>query len=414
LIVASRWALQRDVLGAPVRILTINNDITDRKEAEAERILLTERLSLATAVAKVGVWEWEIASNKLTWDATMFDIYGIPPAVSMPYTKWSAAVHPDDLPAVEAALQTMVDQKGQGSADFRIILANGSVRHVSAVMGVVLDACGNVNRLIGVNMDTTQRHEIDRIKGEFIATVSHELRTPLTSIRGSLGLVAGGAAGILPEKAAHMVDIAYQNTARLTLIINDILDVEKIDCGKMTLELANHSLAALVEQAVEENLGFAQSYRVRFVLPMPLPDVTVKVDAGRTLQVLANILSNAVKFSPTEGSVEIGMAVDGANVRVSVTDHGPGVPASFQDRIFERFSQADCSDSRRKGGTGLGLTISKALIEQMGGTIAYKTAAGIATTFFFELPVGLKDQSASPLTGAVQPPAISAIAGPTA
>src|SRR6202022_4324911 len=136
-----------------------------------------------------------------------------------------------------------------------------------------------------------------------------------------------------------------------------------------------------------ENLGFAQSYQVHFVFPRALPNVMARVDANRVLQVLANILSNAAKYSPAEASVEIGMAVDGATVRISVTDHGPGIPASFRHRIFERFSQADGSDSRQKGGTGLGLTISKALIEQMGGTIGYESNAGIATTFFFELPV---------------------------
>jgi signal transduction histidine kinase len=237
------------------------------------------------------------------------------------------------------------------------------------------------------SQDITARKEIDRIKSEFIATVSHELRTPLTSIQGSLGLVAAGAAGPLPEKAAHLIDVAYSNAGRLTLIINDILDVEKIDGGKMTLELANHSLAALVERAVEENLGFAQRYQVQFVFPTALPSVIARVDANRLLQVLANLLSNAAKYSPAEASVEIGMAVNGASVRISVTDHGPGVPASFRHRIFERFSQADGSDSRQKGGTGLGLTISRALIEQMGGTVGYESNANIATTFFFELPV---------------------------
>jgi PAS domain S-box-containing protein len=514
LIVASRWALHRDSDGAPVRVLTINNDITHRKEADAERFLLTERLSLATAVAKVGVWEWELASDMLTWDATMFDIYCIPPVVSIPYARWSAMVHPEDLAAAEAKLETVIQQNGQGSGEYRIILADGSVRHISSVKGVVLDSAGEVIRLIGVNMDITDRKrleediraseetfraamehasigmalvepggrwlkvnsaicemlgftdiellrtdyqslthtddleadleivrqmlagtihtyqiekryrrkdghfiwallnaslvrnadaspryfvlqsqditarkEVDRIKSEFIATVSHELRTPLTSIQGSLGLVAAGAAGPLPEKAAHLIDVAYSNAGRLNLIINDILDVEKIDCGKMTLDLANHSLAALVEKAVEENRGYAQSYQVRFVFPMALPNVMARVDPSRILQVLANILSNAAKYSPAEGSVEIGMTVDGATARISVTDHGPGIPASFRHRIFERFSQADGSDSRQKGGTGLGLTISKALVEQMGGTIGYESNAGIATTFFFELPV---------------------------
>jgi PAS domain S-box-containing protein len=386
-VVASRWALQRDSDAAPARVLTINTDITKRKEAEAERWLLTERLSLATAVAMVGVWELELLSNTLTWDTTMSNIYGIPPSASLPYDKWTGAVHPDDLPAAETALRNVIEQKGQGSCEFRIVLANGAVKHVAAVQGVVLDSSGSVLRVIGVNMDITERKELDRVKSEFIATVSHELRTPLTSIRGSLGLVNGGAAGVLPKEAARLIDVAYRNTDRLTLIVNDILDAERLGCGQMSLELTRHSLAALVEQAVEENRGYSRSYQVRFVILAPLPKVMVMADANRILQVLANFLSNAAKFSPAEATVDIGMAVDGTNVRVSVTDHGPGVPAAFRDRIFERFSQADNSDSRRKGGTGLGLTIAKALIERMQGTIGYTTQAGFGTTFFFDLPV---------------------------
>jgi len=329
----------------------------------------------------------DLLSNVLTWDATMSDIYGIAPTASIPYGQWAGAVHPDDLPAAENALRSVIEQKGQGSCEFRIVLGDRAVKHVAAVQGVVLDSSGKALRVIGVNMDISERKELDRIKSEFIATVSHELRTPLTSIRGSLGLVSGGAAGVLPEQAARLVDVAYRNTDRLTRIVNDILDAEKLGCGQMSLELTRQSLAALVEQAVEENHGYSRSYQVRFVILAPLPQAMVMVDANRILQVLANFLSNAAKFSPADATVDIGMAVDGTNVRVSVTDHGPGVPAAFRDRIFERFSQADNSDSRRKGGTGLGLTIAKALIERMQGTIGYTTHAGSGTTFFFDLPV---------------------------
>jgi signal transduction histidine kinase len=235
--------------------------------------------------------------------------------------------------------------------------------------------------------DITARRQVDRMKSEFIATVSHELRTPLTSIRGSLGLIRGGAAGTLPEKAARLIEVAYQNSNRLALIVDDILNMEQIDCGKMSLEPSNQLLSPLVEQAVEENLGFALSYRVSLLIITPLPQVMAKVDANRVLQVMANLLSNAVKFSPAEASVEIGMAAAGGSVRISVTDHGPGIPSSFRDRIFQKFSQADGSDSRQKGGTGLGLTIAKALIERMGGTIDYNSDPGITTTFIVELPV---------------------------
>ena len=386
-VVASRWALQRDSDAAPARVLTINTDITHRKEAEAERWLLTERLSLATAVAKVGVWELELLNNTLTWDATMSNTYGIAPGAAIPYEKWTGAVHPDDLPAAETALRNVIEQKGQGSGEFRIVLANGAVRHVAVVQGVVLDTSGEVLRVIGVNMDITERKELDRVKSEFIATVSHELRTPLTSIRGSLGLVNGGAAGVLPEEAARLVAVAYRNTDRLTRIVDDILDAEKLGCGQMSLELTRQSLTALVEEAIEENHGYSRSYKVHFATNEPLPEVMVMVDANRILQVLANFLSNAAKFSPAEATVDVGMVVDGTNVRVSVTDHGPGVPAAFRDHVFERFSQADNSDSRRKGGTGLGLTIAKALIERMQGTIDFTTHPGLGTTFFFDLPV---------------------------
>ena len=214
--------MQRDADGAPVRILTINNDITDRKQADAERLLLTERLSLATAVAKVGVWEWDLASNTLTWDATMFDIYGFPPVVPMPYEQWSAAVHPEDLPAVEATLQKAIDEKGQGSAEYRIILPDGSVRNISAVERVVLDERANVSRVIGVNMDVTERKEAEealeqsrqdqmRFKDEFLSHVSHELRSPLTAIKQFTTILLGGLAGELNKEQREYQQIVLKN-----------------------------------------------------------------------------------------------------------------------------------------------------------------------------------------------------------
>jgi signal transduction histidine kinase len=217
--------------------------------------------------------------------------------------------------------------------------------------------------------------------------MSHELRTPLTSIRGALGLVAGGVAGALPEKAAQFVKIACHNADRLTRVVNDVLDAQMIESGKMILDLASHALAPLIERAVAENRGYAEECRVGVTIELPLPTVAARVDAPRMVQVVRNLLSNATKFSPSEGSVEVGMIVADGAVRISVTDHGRGILTSFQQRIFSTFSQADSSDRRQKGGTGLGLTIAKALIECMGGKIGYRTDAGIATTFYVELPV---------------------------
>ncbi|MGH8804633.1 MAG: PAS domain S-box protein, partial [Polaromonas sp.] len=234
--------------------------------------------------------------------------------------------------------------------------------------------------------DITKLKRIDRMKTEFVSTVSHELRTPLTSIRGSLGLISGGVAGELPEAVKNLVGIAKNNCERLIRLINDILDSEKIESGKMRLDLQVVDIQQLVRQALVANEGFAGQHRVTVLLQAPDAPLKVRIDRDRMTQVLTNLLSNAVKFSPPESAVEVKVSRAAQGVRVEVADHGPGIPEEFRGRIFQKFSQADASDTRQKGGTGLGLSISRALIEKMGGQIGFSGEAGAGTTFFFELP----------------------------
>ncbi|MBI3130628.1 MAG: PAS domain S-box protein [Acidobacteria bacterium] len=233
--------------------------------------------------------------------------------------------------------------------------------------------------------DVTERAALDRLKSEFVSTVSHELRTPLTSIRGSLGLVSSGALGALSDEARSLVEIACRNSERLSNLINDLLDSEKIESGAITFQHERVALAALLEQSITDNQGYAEVHGIQFRLGEIPPGAEVIVDRGRFLQVMSNLLSNAAKFSPKGSQVEIGAEVEDTRFRISVTDHGSGIPPEFYDRIFQKFSQADSSDTRQKGGTGLGLSITKSIVEKMGGSISFKSQVGRGTTFEFTL-----------------------------
>jgi len=245
------------------------------------------------------------------------------------------------------------------------------------------------DKIIGffsLGTDVTELKRIDRMKSEFVSTVSHELRTPLTSIRGSLGLVSGGVAGALPDKAKALVEIAKTNCERLIRLINDILDSEKIESGQMPFELQPLDMLTLIERAVADNEGFAAQHQVRMLVQAPRQPLLAQVDSDRLLQVMTNLLSNAIKFSPAQGQVLVLLGRHGGRVRVEVSDNGPGIPDEFHSRMFQKFSQADSSDTRQKGGTGLGLNISRAILERMEGSISFRSRVGVGTTFFFELP----------------------------
>ena len=245
---------------------------------------------------------------------------------------------------------------------------------------------GKVLGFYSLGTDITELKRIDRMKTEFVSTVSHELRTPLTSIRGALGLIAGGVAGPLPEAAKTLVDIAKNNCERLIRLVNDILDNEKIESGKMRLDLQVADIGKLVRQAIIAIEGFAGQHQVQVLLQAPDEPLQVRLDSDRIIQVLTNLLSNAVKFSSPKSAVQVKITRVAKGVRVEVTDHGPGIPEEFRSRIFQKFSQADSSDTRQKGGTGLGLNISRMLVEKMAGHIGFSSQAGAGATFFFEMP----------------------------
>jgi PAS domain S-box-containing protein len=279
--------------------------------------------------------------------------------------------------------------------EWTFIRKDGSRFRGSLVVTALTGANGAISGYLGILADITERKKMERMKDEFISTVSHELRTPLTSIRGSLGLLAGGVLGPLTDKAAGMVQIAHQNSERLVRIINDILDIEKIEAGKIELHSQNIALGTLLTQAVEVNQSYADKYQVRLLLEPPPAGIAVVADPDRLMQVVTNLLSNAAKFSPPGSMVHIRAKRQNARVQIEVEDHGTGIPEEFRPHIFEKFAQADGSTSRRFEGTGLGLSITRQLLEAMGGSIGFQSTSGHGTTFHIELP-GAPDTIGSP------------------
>jgi len=238
---------------------------------------------------------------------------------------------------------------------------------------------------VAIVEDITEDKKVERLKSEFVSTVSHELRTPLTAIRGAVGLLNEGVAGELSNEARKLTEISQANTNRLLMLIDDILDISKIELGELSFDFKKLDVRAFLEEVTQTMEPYARQHQVKLVLKRNCYEVYINADHDRLMQVMCNLLSNAVKFSPPRGVVETSMECIAEGVKISVKDSGPGIPQEFQGVIFDRFTQFDSSDSRRTGGTGLGLAITKALVEKHKGRINFDTSK-LGTTFYIVLP----------------------------
>jgi len=328
------------------------------------------------------------------------------------YAQWAAAVHPDDLPTIEATLQRAIAER-QGSArpvEFRIIV-NGLVRTVSAVEGVVLGQDAKVRRLVVVNMDITERKESEsaaqhasreqlRFKDEFLSHVSHELRSPLTAVKQFTTILLGGLAGALNQEQHDYQQIVLKNVCQLQAMIGDILEVTRLETGKLTVEPEGMSLSAALIDAIHSFEVSARtkevelSYRVTPDLP------SVHADRTRLRQMLTILVENAIKFTPAGGAVSIlaeRFAEDPRFLRVDVSDTGCGISPENGERIFERLYQAPESTGVSRKGLGLGLYICKELVRRQGGRIWAEPRPPQGSTFSFTLPVCAVNSIIAPL-----------------
>ena len=291
------------------------------------------------------------------------------------------------LPEEEKALADLSKTGRYGPFEKEYIRKDGS-RYPVRLQGMLSEEMDGRKVIWSLVEDISERKKLERMKDQLISIVSHELRTPLTSIKGSLGLLAGGAAGELPDKAQKLLKTAERNTSRLMLLINDLLDMEKLVAGKMHMEPQQQALAPILDEAIEsvrEYRGGAHS--VSIDTPQAWPAITVNVDSPRLVQALTNLLSNAIKFSPENHPVEVSVIEHDETTEIRIRDHGPGVSPEFQERLFQRFSQADATDSRKLPGTGLGLAITRKLCQQLGGQVGYRDADGGGAEFYIQLPV---------------------------
>lgn len=371
------------------RAQALANEMTRHiRQSRHDLRLSEERLSLALKGSNDGLWDLDLEAGSMFASPRAWEMLGYRPnELTCDLKLWERLTVAEDLAQQKARLaQTMLSNVDHFTTELRLQHKHGHVVPVLLRGHIQRDPQGMAQRISGTLMDLTERKRVEQMKNDFVSTVSHELRTPLTSISGALGLIVGGALGAAPPAMQQMLEIAYRNSLRLGHLINDLLDMEKIAAGKMSFELREHSLGDLLEESLASNQALCEQHGVRCTLEHPT-DVLVWVDGLRLQQVLGNFLSNAVKFTPEGGEIRLHSSLRGTKVRISVTDQGPGIPEAFRSRVFEKFAQADASDSRQKSGTGLGLAITKELIERMGGTVGFDCVPGQGTTFWCELPI---------------------------
>ncbi|MDH5183095.1 MAG: PAS domain-containing sensor histidine kinase [Gammaproteobacteria bacterium] len=370
---------------------TLKNEIGQRIDAE---ILLKKReLSLEDAqrIAKMGSWESNIETRQVSLSNVMKSLFGFSPEQdSVSAISFLNKIIAADRIRVDQARNDAMNHLRSYQIEYQVSGENGKNR-IFEEQGVVrIDKSGSASGLAAIVLDITHRKETDKLKNDFISTVSHELRTPLTSISGTLSLLESNTIVPLPDKAHHLVSLAHRNALRLTHLVNDILDIDRLGFGGLPLELKPVDLVRIVNDAIEENQGYAENLHVKIKLSDPPESIYIYGDTERLNQVLTNFLSNAAKYSPQDDIVTVSILPTKDRVRIEVRDNGPGIEKAFHDKVFQKFSQGDTSDSRFQYGSGLGLSIAKLIIDKHHGKIGFDTEVGEGTSFWFELPLDEK------------------------
>ena len=389
----------------------IFQDISDYKELidnleESHRIEeeKSRRLQLAVQSAKIGFWDFSIATGELSWDSGMFDIYGTEPEhFNSLFGDWSKHVHPDDLESATNAMQRTLETDENFDSEFRIIhTLTGDEKIIKANAQVIRDSSGQPIRMVGVNADVTEErtyikkqeeiaqlaYEASQAKSQFLASISHEIRTPLNGVIGMLGLPQEES---LDEQVMSKVSVADKSAHSLLALINDLLDLSKIEDGKMDIEAVDFPLQHTVDMMTDIFRYQIEEKGLTFNVNNDFSEqVIINSDPTRLRQITVNLLSNAFKFTD-QGHISLSIQLhdsqEETQLNISVSDSGIGIPKELHEKLFDRFTQADSSTTRKFGGTGLGLAITRNLVELMDGTIELHSEVGKGTKFSIQIPV---------------------------
>lgn len=374
-----------DTEGERTRVSIIVRDITEEKMAQEALKRADEKYR--TFVETTDEWIWEIDKNGIVTYSN--------PAITkiLEYTPEEVIGQPveffapeENKKVIRMNLENAVYTKtGQYHQLTTLKNKSGKLRILEGSSMPILNEKNELTGFRGAHKDVTEREEIEKHKNEFLSMVSHEIKTPLTSIHGALGLLS--IQSDLPTKTKELIQLAFRNSAFLSQLTQDIVDVEKIDLGKFEIILKNVDLSKLIKEAIKTASLIAEKKKLSLVELSTIPDLIVMADPERLLQVFFNLFSNAINFSPVGGNIYISTELFGDKVRVTIRDEGPGIPEEFRARIFRRFEKAFHQFTDYRKGTGLGLNISKTIIEEMGGTINYISAPQKGASFYFELPL---------------------------
>jgi len=385
-----------------ISIILLNYHLYRKNKAEyrqhkAERELIKsnkkllrnkQRYDLAVKASNTGLWTWEVDTGKMFFSANFEHLLGYENnEFSRLFSTYIDKIHPEDHDAVLAVLNEHIENDLPFSIEYRMLTKSGDYHWYLSVGQLTKDDNG-LRKISGSLIDITERKKIDKMKNEFISVVNHELRTPLTSIHGAITLLTKSEILNLSPDSNQLLLIAKNNCERLIRLITDMLDIEKIELGKMNFNFTRVSLIELINVAVQESKTYAIQKSIIINIVENAKQVYVNADRDRILQAITNLLSNAIKFSHPNSEVTICVDTKPNHmVRLSIIDHGNGIPTEFHSRIFQKFSQADSSDTRKQEGTGLGLSISKMIIEKHGGTIGFTTKINQGSVFYFDLPI---------------------------